>query len=194
MNTIFTKALIGGSAFLLAMTWLSTGLSANAQDAELETLDEQEQEIPAMRVHGPITTIRSGALVFAGFDTNRDYIISRAEAAMGVKDAFKRADKDGSARLSLFELEDWRVAALGSLDALPGNLSFDADYNNQITAAEFEAGMMVVFDRHDENSDGSLKHAELMSILEVPRRKDPQQERMTDRQCADQIQRNRGRY
>jgi len=195
MKPIIGKWIFGLSLGFIAMSCAVT-FGANAQDADvgLETLDEQEQELPALRVQGPITIIRSGALVFTGFDMDRDYIISRAEAAAGSQDAFKRADKDGNRRISLFELEDWREAALGSLDALPGNLSFDSDYNNQITASEFETAMLELFDRHDANSDGNLKHAELMSILEVPRRKDPQKERQTDRECAEQLQRSRTRY
>ncbi len=195
MKLKFRKSLLNPSlSVFCVLGLLAFGATAQDSDIGLETLDEQEQELPALRVQGPITVIRLGALVFTGFDTDRDYIISRAEASAGSQDAFKRADKDGNRRISLFELEDWREAALGSLDALPGNLSFDTDYNNQITATEFETAMMELFNRHDADDDGKLKHAELMTILEVPRHKDPEKQRQTDRECAEQLQRNRSRF
>ncbi|NNE57070.1 MAG: hypothetical protein HKN36_03090 [Hellea sp.] len=171
--------------------------SGHTQDADdgIETLSDQEQTLPAMpRISGPITIIRPAALVFTTFDTDRDYHVTRAEALLGARDAFDRADKDGNGRVSLFELEDWRVAALGSLDALPGNLNFDTDYNNQVFAEEFETALLDLFDRHDEDADATLKHAELMTILEVPRRKAPEKERQTDQECLDQIQRSRKRF
>jgi len=200
MRNYFVKYLTG-SFLLLA----SAGMTAQAQDdgiEGLETLDEQEQEIPSLpRIQGPITIIKPAALVFVGFDGNGDYLISRTEAASGIRTAFGRADKDSNNRVSLFELEDWRTAALGSIDALPGNLNFDTDYDNQVGRAEFETAMLTLFDRHDADKDGNLKHAELMQIVEVPRRKvqivevprrkEPKKERQTDRECYEQIQRNR---
>jgi len=51
----------------------------------------------------------------------------------GLAKAFKSADKDDSTTLSLFELEDWREAALGSLDAAPGTLAFDKDFDQRVT-------------------------------------------------------------
>ena len=180
------------SVFFIAL--VSVSALAIGQDA-IETLDQQEQEIPSMpRVQGPITIIRPGALVFASFDRDGDYLISQDEAKAGATETFARADRDKNGQVSLFELEDWRVAALGSLDALPGNLSFDSDYNNQVSPSEFDTAFMKLFERHDADQSGSLKHAELMQILDVPRRKEPTQERQTDRQCAEQIQRNRSRF
>ena len=172
--------------------------TAQAQDdgiEGLETLDGQEQELPAIpRVKGPITVIRPAALVFAGFDQNGDYTIDRAEASAGAEQAFDRADKNNNGKVSLFELEDWRAAALGSMDALPGNLNFDTDYDNQVSKSEFQATLMDLYVRHDVDEDGFVKHNELMQILEVPARKGPVKESLSDRECYEQIQRNRGRY
>ena len=172
--------------------------SAPAQDDEiegLESLEEQRQELPSMpQVRGPITIIRPAALLFTTFDSDRDYQISRAEASAGAIDAFKRADKDNNGRVSLFELEDWRAAALGSMDALPGNLNFDTDYDNQVSTVEFNKAIMDIYARHDKDEDGQMKNSELMQILEVPAPKGPKKERQTDRECLDQLQRNRSRF
>lgn len=191
MKKSFSLLLFACSAFVLP-------LSAQAQDdgiEGLESLDDQTQELPSIpRVQGPITVIRPAALVFAGFDSDGDYKISRDEASTGASTAFGRADKDRNGKVSLFELEDWREAALGSMDALPGNLNFDTDYNNQVSETEFQTALMDLFTRHDVNEDGLVKHSELMQILEVPARKEPEKERQTDRECYDQLQRNRSRY
>ncbi len=171
---------------------------SQAQDDEiegLESLDGQKQELPSIpRIRGPITIIKPAALMFTSFDNNGDYAISRAESQTGVLEAFGRADADKNGRVSLFELEDWRLAALGSMDALPGNLNFDTDYDSQVSKAEFQTTIMGLFDRHDADSDGTVKHAELMQILEVPAPKGPEKERQTDRECLEQIQRNRSRF
>ncbi len=183
---------LGLAAFTFS---LLSGLSANSQDAELETLDQQEQELPNLpRFQGPLTTMRPAALLMVGFDTDRDYKISRPEAEAGIKDAFKRADKNGNGKLSLFELEDWRLLALGTLDALPGNYSFDIDHDNQVSREEFEGSLTRLFDRHDSDQDNFVVHGELMQVLNLPKAKEPKKDRMSDRECADQLQRSRNRY
>jgi len=53
---------------------------------------------------------------------------------------------------------------------------------------------MKLFERNDTDEDGTIKHAELVRILEVPRRKAPEKERLTDRECLQQIQSNRTRF
>lgn len=172
--------------------------TAQAQDDEiegLESLDDQQQELPSIpKVRGPITIIRPAALLFATFDKDGDYKIARAEASQGVADAYGRADQDNNGRISLFELEDWREAAFGSMDALPGNMNFDTDYDNQVSKVEFTSALMDLFDRHDKDKNGQVKHGELMQILEVPAAKEPKIERQSDRECYEQIQRNRGRF
>lgn len=184
-------------ALALALSLSVAGMSL-AQDDEIEGLaglDDQRTEMPSIpKIRGPITIIRPAALMFAAFDRNADYSISRLEATLGATDAFGRADKNKNGKVSLFELEDWRAAALGSMDALPGNLNFDTDYDNQVSKTEFEGALMALFDRHDKNEDGAVVHSELMQILEVPAPKGPEIERQTDRECYEQLQRNRSRF
>lgn len=182
------------TAVVLAMSMGAMGIS-QAQDDEIEglaSLDEQRAEIPSIpKIRGPITIIRPAALLFTTFDKDANYSISRKEASLGATDAFGRADQNKNGKVSLFELEDWRAAALGSMDALPGNLNFDTDYDNQVSKSEFEDALLELFDRHDKDEDGSVVHGELMQILEVPAPKEPEKERQTDRECYDQLQRNR---
>jgi len=186
-SRFFTSAM---AAIILSA---SNGLAQDDEIEAIESLDDQEQELPAMpRLRGPITVMKPAALLFATFDKNGDYAIDRLEAESGYENAFLRADRDGNKSLTLFELEDWREKALGSLDANPGNLNFDTDFDNRVSRSEFASALADLFDRHDDNDDGQIENSELMQILEVPRRKEPEKEKMTDRQCYEQI--NRGRF
>ena len=162
---------------LLISASMTLGLCSNVfADPLLEDVDEVE-EIPnkklerrGERIKGPITSVRAGALVFAGFDTDMDYAVSQGELKAGLGKAYTSADKDGSKTLSLFELEDWREAALGSLDAAPGTLAFDKDYDQRITRAEFNHALRFIFNASDKNEDGRLEFEELVTVFEMPRR------------------------
>ncbi|MEP3892319.1 MAG: hypothetical protein ABJN69_17800 [Hellea sp.] len=141
------------------------------EDAELvEELPNKKLERRGERIKGPITSVGAGAMLFASFDENADYKINAAEFTAGLKTAFNSADKDTSKTLSLFELEDWRLAALGSLDAAPGNLAFDKDYDQRVTRAEFDYALNFVFNAGDKDDDGILEFSELVKVFEMPRR------------------------
>ena len=83
---------------------------------------------------------------------------------------FNIADTDKSGVISPFELEDWRKTALGSLDAPPGNLSFDKDYDQRITKNEFNKTLISIFESGDKNNDGILKFSELVNVFEISNR------------------------
>lgn len=156
--------------FLLAPT-LAIATDPFPEDLEqVEELPNKKLERRGERVKGPITSVGAGAMLFASFDTNSDYEINEIEFLAGRTQAFNAADKDKSKTLSLFELEDWREAALGSLDAAPGNLAFDKDYDQRITRAEFDHALSFVFNAGDKNKDGLLAFSELVTVFEMPRR------------------------
>lgn len=161
---------------LTALLLCAVSTAALATDPLLEDEDLVEElpnkklERRGERIKGPITSVGAGALLFASFDTNTDYSINDVEFAAGRAQAFNAADKDKSNTLSLFELEDWREAALGSLDAAPGNLAFDKDYDQRITREEFDYALTYVFKAGDKNDDGLLAFSELVKVFEMPRR------------------------
>jgi len=166
----FFKLLISAG---LTLSVTATALAAEPlpqEDIEVETLPNKKLERRGEHVSGPITAISAGALVFAGFDKNTDYKITAQELAAGLTTAFKTADKDKSKTLSLFELEDWREAALGSLDAAPGTLAFDKDFDQRVTRSEFDHALTFVFKTGDKNDDGILELKELVKVFEMPRR------------------------
>lgn len=152
-----------------------TSFSALAQSVELP--QEEVEQIPSKkleergeRIKGPITSISPAALLLASFDKNRDYSIDNSEYAAGLTASFEKADKDASGTLSLFELEDWRKASLGSLDARPGNISFDKDYDQRVSKAEFDKAFSYIQKRNDKNNDGIISFEEMVSVFEMPRR------------------------
>lgn len=183
----------------------SVSTAALAADPLLED-EELVEEIPnkklerrGERIKGPITSVRAGAMLFASFDKNADYIIDSFEFKAGQTQAFAKADKDNSKSLSLFELEDWREAALGSLDAAPGNLAFDKDYDQRITPSEFNHALDFIFKSGDKNEDGALAFTELVKVFEMPRRpviesSESALDRVERRRRQDQQQRRRGGY
>lgn len=181
---------------LLALPYGVVAADPLPEDAELvEELPNKKLERRGERIKGPITSVGAGAMLFASFDKNADYKINAAEFATGLTTAFKAADKDRSTTLSLFELEDWRVAALGSLDAAPGNLAFDKDYDQRVTRAEFDYALNFVFKAGDKDDDGVLEFAELVKVFEMPRRPALEEEdpiARINREGRRQEQRRRG--
>jgi len=160
-----------GLALLLSFAGIS-----HAQD-DVETIEAVEK-VPSKklqergeRIRGPITSLRMAGLMLVGFDENTDYRITRTEFDTGHQQAFKKADADNSGTLSLFELEDWRLKALGSLDARPGNLAFDKDYDQRVTREEFNDVLGHVFKVTDKDEDGIIIFSELVHVFEMPTRR-----------------------
>jgi len=163
--------LILTASLLCAVSTMAFAADPLLEDEELvEELPSKKLERRGERIKGPITSVGAGAMLFASFDTNADYAINDLEFAAGRTQAFNAADKDKSKTLNLFELEDWREAALGSLDAAPGNLAFDKDYDQRVTRAEFDYALGYVFKAGDKNEDGVLAFSELVKVFEMPRR------------------------
>ncbi len=186
---------------LLAACFALSPFAASAADPiedfeeDIELLPNKKLEKRGERISGPITSISAAGLLFASFDKNSDYIIDALELSKGQSAAFKIADKDKSGAITLFELEDWRKAALGSLDAPPGNISFDKDYDQRVTKAEFKHALSYVFHTKDKNEDGRLSFEEITRVFEMPRRpiiQEPVENRL-DR-LEDPIQRRQGPY
>jgi len=159
------------ASMLCAVSTAATAADPLLEDEDIiEELPNKKLERRGERIKGPITAVGAGSMLFASFDSNADYEVNNTELAAGLTKAFNAADKDKSKALSLFELEDWRAAALGSLDAAPGNLAFDKDYDQRVTRAEFDHALGYVFKTGDKNDDGVLAFSELVNVFEMPRR------------------------
>lgn len=139
--------------------------------ASVETLT------PQARIGSSNNTVivaRTGALLFAGFDRDDDYVIDRTEVSAGIERAFLKADTDGTGLLSLVELEAWRQKALGALDATPNNFAFAPNFARTVTPAKFKEVISKVADNLDKdkdgNMDGKIAMADLMKNMALPTR------------------------
>ncbi len=153
----------------------------------VETIDRKER----IGRSGTVIQIpRAGTLLFASFDTNGDYIINKAEVASGIKRAFRNADRDSSKKLSLVELEGWRVAALGSEHAAPSNFAFAPNFARTVSLETFTSVLTKLADKLDTDDqsvmDGKIAFSDLLKDYRPPR------QRQNDN-CIDAIRKERKR-
>ena len=148
-----------------------------------------------------IQTPKAGALLFASFDSNSDYIIDKSEISSGIKAAFIRADRDKDGKLSLIELEAWRVQALGSEYAAPSNYAFAPNFARSVSAQKFGEVLHALANKHDKDetgkTDGKIAMKDLLKDYRPPKYKKTsncieavrQERRRAEQQC-----RTRRRY
>ncbi len=153
----FLKCLVLGPLFLSACA-----SSGGPQHPRSETIRKVRKS------NGPITSIRPASLLFASFNRNDDYSIDQKEFAEGVKKSFQIADNNKDDKLSPFELEHWRQNALGSVDASPGSMTFDANFNQVVTHAEFDFALRKLYQASDRDGNGIISFDELVKIISRP--------------------------
>ncbi len=106
-------------------------------------------------------TLIPAGLLYASFDTSRDYSVSLKELEQGITRSYGVADTNKNSRLSLVELASWRELILGSRDLLPGNTQFDKNFDSQIELGEFSAVLTDLFHAFDENENAQLEFKEM---------------------------------
>lgn len=153
--------LILGSALMAT----SLAACASTQPERGERQDRSERRGQAQGA-GPMTSVAIGGIWLAGLDLNGDYTISKQEFEQGKQKAFEAADTNNNQSLTLFELDDWRVKALGSEDASPGRFMFDPNFDQNISRGEFEVTLDGLFTRSDKDNDGQLYRSELVQIID----------------------------
>ncbi len=153
---IITKSILAGT--LLLSSCASTNTS------------KPEGKIPPAFQGGKniITIVSPASLLIASFNRNNDYVIDQTEFDNGRAAAFGLADNNKDGKLSILELENWRVQALGAKDALPMSMFFDKDFNQTITHAEFNTALGKLFTQADINNSGSLSFNEMARIAVKP--------------------------
>lgn len=154
------------SAAALSMIVTACASSAPPRDDRPEQGERSARKGGGERGGGPMTSVAIGGIWLAGLDQNNDYAISQIEFNQGKQAAFTTADVNNDQRLTLFELDDWRVKALGSADASPGRFMFDPDFDQEITRSEFDDTLDGLFTRSDKDKDGVLYRSELVSIID----------------------------
>lgn len=103
-------------------------------------------------------------LAIASFDSNGDGLTSRAEFDAALERTFTAADRDSNGTLGYIEYSGWALTWLGSATALPGPYAIDTDGDNQLSRSEFAAAFATQFARLDADNDGSISHAELLTL------------------------------
>ena len=115
-----------------------------------------------------ITIVKPASLLITSFNRNHDYVIDRAEFTAGQDQAFQSADSNHDGRLNLFEMENWRLSALGSKDAAPMSMYFDTDFNQVVTKKEFYTAFDALFETSDKDGNNAIAFAELVRIASRP--------------------------
>jgi hypothetical protein len=105
----------------------------------------------------------SQATIVAGFDTDGDARITRAEASAGVTRSFGTG-----ADLGYIAFADWAARWLGDRNAVPSALEVDRDGDNRITLIELQDRFAGIFARLDKDKDGVLTRAELLTVRTPP--------------------------
>ena len=165
--------------------------SAQAQDAAapIEPLDFSTERLGGEREAPRRSTQRAlipAGLLYASFDTDGNYSVSRSELNAGISRSFIKADKNSNAVLSLVELANWREAVLGSRDVLPGNRQFDKNFDSQILATEFELTLSGLFDGFDRNKNGALEFSEMTKAVTQGRGRDRERNAQRERPIGGQ--------
>lgn len=164
------KFTTGFCALITVIISLEASMDAKADDG-VETLKDPKPNAESRMPRGAVTTLHAAGLLIASFDTNGDYAVDTTEFIAGRDASFERADNSGNGSLSLIELQDWRAAALGSLDAPPSNMAFDRDFDQSVSQAEFDEMFGSIFQAKDKDADGRVAFSELIRVIEIPDRR-----------------------
>ena len=164
------KFTTGVCAIITAIICLEASQTAAADDG-VENLKDPKATAKNVMPSGAVTTLHAAGLLFASFDTNRDYAIDTAEFFAGRDASFERADQNGNGSLSLIELQHWRSLALGSLDTPPSNMAFDRDFDQTVSRPEFDEMFGSMFQAKDVDADGRVAFSELIRVIEIPDRR-----------------------
>ena len=104
------------------------------------------------------------SVMLAGFDRDGDGRVTRAEVEAGVARSFAEADTARQGWIGYIAYSDWAERWLGDRNAVPSPLDMDRDGDNHITAQEMTDRVAAIFDRLDRDHDGTLYHAEMLTI------------------------------
>ena len=102
--------------------------------------------------------------MIAGFDSDGDARVTRAEFDAGLRHSFEAADTQHRGSLSYIGFSDWAETWLGSRNALPSPFEVDSNTDNRISLPELTDRFDLFFTRFDTNKDGVLVRSELVRV------------------------------
>ncbi|OAN61619.1 calcium-binding protein [Sphingomonas sp. TDK1] len=104
------------------------------------------------------------ALLIAGFDSDGDARVTRAEFDAGLKRSFDSADTGHTGSLGYIAYSDWSLRWMGDRNTLPSPFEMDRDGDNKVSWAEFQDRFALIWVRFDKNKDGVIERSELVTI------------------------------
>jgi hypothetical protein len=121
--------------------------------------------------------LNPAGLMIAAADSDGDYRVTAAELSAAIMRGFAAADRDDSGGLTLIELADWRAAAFGSGEALPGRFAFDANQDSSVSEAEFAAAIRAASASY-AGADGAIPFSALLRTNEMQRERESDDDRV----------------
>lgn len=107
------------------------------------------------------------ALMIAGFDSDGDARVTRAEFDAGLARSFDGV-ANGAATIGYIAFSDWSERWMGDRNTLPSPFETDRDGDNRISRDELAARFALIFARFDGDKDGVLVRRELVSVRPAP--------------------------
>lgn len=104
------------------------------------------------------------ALLIAGFDSDGDARVTRAEFDEGLKRSFDSADTGHTGSLGYIAYSDWSLRWMGDRNTLPSPFEMDRDGDNKVSWSEFQDRFAQIWARFDKNKDGVIERSELVTI------------------------------
>ena len=117
------------------------------------------------------------ALLFASFDADGNYKVSKDEVDAGLHNAFEQADADGSEELSLFEYKNWAARALGATNAQPGWIGIDLDGDRSISEGEYRKAFLGLASKYGLSGPDGIIFAKLTRTMGPMQQRGEQNER-----------------
>jgi len=153
------------ATLLLLAACLSLTACASSSDRRGPPSDSQRGERGDRPARTSGTFLQPAALLFSEMDLNKDKLTTRAEMLTGIDSEWE----DLGSNKSAVNFSAWSIKTLGSTDANPTFMSFDRDFNQVITKAEFSNQIERLFTRYDKNKDGAIERSEMVVSFEAPR-------------------------
>lgn len=110
------------------------------------------------------TFLQPVSALFVSMDADGNKATSRSEAEQGVRAEWASFERSPSA----IKFAQWSLKTLGSTDAKPSFMRFDADFNGVISEGEFTGQLINDFERLDKNKDGLLERSEMIIEFAAP--------------------------
>lgn len=104
------------------------------------------------------------AMMIAGFDSDGDARVTRAEFDTGLKRSFDSIDTARKGSFGYIAFSDWSERWMGDRNTLPSPFETDRDGDNQVSFGELAQRFGLLFTRFDTDKDGVIVRRELLTV------------------------------